>query len=83
MLLAGNITLNADESYSVLSAQGQDAQGANYPLQIEFAGTVPGYDWLTQIVVRVPDQWSSTGDLSITISLRGVASNKVFVSMKQ
>jgi len=83
ILLAGNITLNAGETYSVMSAQGQNAQGASYPLQIEFAGTVPGYDWLTQTVVRVPDQWSGTGDLSITISLRGVASNKVFVTMKQ
>jgi uncharacterized protein (TIGR03437 family) len=66
-----------------VSAQGQDAQGTNYPLEVEFAGKVPGYDWLTQIIIRVPDQWTGTGDLSITISLRGVASNRAFVSMKQ
>jgi len=83
MLLAGNISLNASETYSIVSAQGQDAQGANYPLDVEFAGKVPGYDWLTQIIVRVPDQWSGTGNLSITITLRGVASNKVFVTVKQ
>ena len=82
MLLTGNINLNAGETYAIVFAQGQDAQGANYPLDIEFAGTVPGYNWLTEIVVRVPDQWTGTGDLSITIFLRGVPSNKVFVTMR-
>jgi uncharacterized protein (TIGR03437 family) len=75
--------LNAGETYSIVSAQGQDPFGTSYPLQIEFADKVPGYNWLAQIIVRVPDQWTGTGDLSITLSLRGVASNKVFVSMKQ
>ena len=83
MLLAGNINLNAGETYSIVSAQGQDAQGGNYPLTVEFVGAVPGYDWLTQIIVRVPDEWTGTGDQWITIKLRGVVSNKVFVTIKQ
>ena len=26
-----------------------------YPLTVEFVGKVPGFDWLTKIVVRLPD----------------------------
>ena len=82
MLWCGNINLNAGETYAIVSAQGQNAQGTNYPLQVEFAGKVPGYDWLTEIIIRVPDQWAGAGDLWVTISLRGVPSNKAFVSMR-
>ena len=26
-----------------------------YPLTVEFVGKVPGFDWLTQVLVKLPD----------------------------
>lgn len=83
ILLVGNIDLNPGEDSSVVAAQAEDSQGGTYPVAIEFVGKVPGYDWLTQVVIKFPDQWTKIEDLWITISLRGVPSNKAFVTMKQ
>ena len=82
ILLAGNIVLNPGEDSSVVTAQAQDSQGYPYPLTVEFVGKVPGYDWLSEVVVRFPDQMTYTGDFWVSISLRGVPSNKAFVTIK-
>lgn len=82
MLLAGNVDLNAGETSAVVTAQAEDAQNNTYPLTVEFVGQVPGYDWLTQIVMKFPDQVTLAGDYWVSISLRGVSSNKAFVTMK-
>ena len=82
ILLAGNLVLNAGEDSSLITAQAQDAGGNTYPLTVEFAGKVPGYDWLSEVVVRFPDQMVYTGDFWVSISLRGVPSNKAFVTIK-
>ena len=82
ILLAGNLVLNAGEDSSLITAQAQDVQGNPYPLIVEFAGKVPGYDWLSEVVVKFPDQMVYTGDFWVSISLRGVPSNKAFVTIK-
>jgi hypothetical protein len=81
-LFAGNIELNAGESSSVVTAQAVDAHNQPYSLAVEFVGKVPGYGWLTQVVVKLPDQLATTGDLRISISLRGVPSNQALVNIK-
>ena len=83
ILLAGNINLKAGETYSIVTAQAEDAQGGNYPLEVEFIGKLPGYDWLTQIVIRVPDQWNGAGDRLVMISLAGVNNNQALVTIRQ
>jgi hypothetical protein len=82
ILLAGNVVLNAPEDSSLITAQAQDAMGNPFPLTVEFVGKVPGYDWLSEVVVRFPDQMAYTEDFWVSISLRGVASNKAFVTIK-
>jgi len=79
ILLAGNLV---PEDSSLITAQAQDAVGNPYPLTVEFVGKVPGYDWLSEVVVRFPDQMVYTGDFWVSISLRGVPSNKAFVTIK-
>ncbi len=80
-LLAGNVDLQASENLSVVTAVAEDGQGGTYPLTVEFAGKVPGYPWLTQIVIKAPDQWASAGDYWVTVRLRGVPSNRAFVTI--
>ena len=81
VLLAGNINLKTGEDSSVVTAQAQDSQNNTYPLTVEFVAKVPD-DWLTQVVIKLPNQLANTGDLWVSISLRGVPSNKAFVTIK-
>ena len=58
----------------VISAQGEDTQGNIFSLPIESKNTVPAYDWLTQLTVRLPDGLS--GDVWLSVTFRGLTSNK-------
>ena len=83
MLLAGNVVLTAGETAAVVTAEAQDSQNNIYPMDVEFVGKVPGQNWLTQVVVKFREPHpSAAGDYWITISLRGVPSNRAFVTMK-
>jgi uncharacterized protein (TIGR03437 family) len=82
MLFARNLVLNAGENSSVVTALAQDSQGTTYPLTVELVGDIPGYAGLTAVVVRFPDQLSSGGKLWLSISLRGVASNQAYITIK-
>jgi hypothetical protein len=82
VLLVLNGDLFAGENVSAVIAQIEDAQHAVYPMPVEYIGKVPGFIWLTQIVVKLPDQMSDTGDALVSINLHGVASNKVVIKMK-
>jgi hypothetical protein len=82
MLLAGNIDLSAGESLSSVTAEADDGSGGIYPLTIESVTRVPGHAWLSQVIIRFPDQWMSPKNVWVTLKLRGIASNKAFVSVK-
>ncbi len=82
LLLAGNIDLLAGETSSVVTVEADDGLGGTYPLTLESVSKVPGQNWLTQVLLRFPDQWMTGGDVWVTLKLRGVASNKAFVTIK-
>ena len=82
MLFARNVELQPGESFNVVEAKAEDSLGRIYPLTVEFVGKVPGFNWLTQINVRLADELIGGGDVRIYISLRGAISNKVIVSLK-
>ncbi|MEP6707771.1 MAG: serine hydrolase [Pyrinomonadaceae bacterium] len=42
----------------------------------------PGFDWLTQVNVRLPDGFIAAGDVLVSISLRGAVSNKAIISIQ-
>jgi uncharacterized protein (TIGR03437 family) len=82
MLFAANLELLPGENLSVVTAQAEDAQHNVYPLTVEFVGKVPQHDWLTQVVVKLPDQLGSSNDVWVSVSLRGAASNKALISIR-
>ena len=53
-----------------------------FPLTVEFVGKVPGFDWLTQVVVSLPDNTPVNQTLFVSVTLRGKTSNKVRIRMK-
>jgi hypothetical protein len=82
-LFAYNVEFKSDEDFSVLLAQAEDAQQRTYPLTIEYAGKVPKFEWITQVVIKLPDELKNIGDVWMSIKLRGAISNKALVRIKQ
>lgn len=82
MLFATEIELAQGEGVSAVTAQAEDAQQRTYPLTVEYVGKVPNLDWLTQVVIKLPAEIESTGDIRVSINVRGVASNRVLISIK-
>ena len=80
-LFALGVTLSSVEDISVLTAQ-VEAAGKIYPAKVEYGGKVPGFDWLTQVVIRLPDELLNSGDVLVSISLRGAVSNKVIIGIR-
>jgi len=82
MLFADNVDLQPGEGASVITAQAEDSQQRVFPLTVEHARTVAGFDWLTQINVRLPDELANAGNIEISVRVRGVQSNKVLFTVK-
>jgi len=82
VLFATNLELLPGETPSSLSVQATDSRGISFMLPVERIGKVPGFSWLSALVVRLPDDQSINGDLSVTLGLRGVASNAVRVGIR-
>ncbi len=66
------------ESASALNATAEDAAHNVYSLTVERVDPVPGFEWMSSVVVRLSDQMTdSTGEVLIGVTLRGLQSNRV------
>lgn len=83
MFFSPNLALVNGDSLSNVSAQAEDAQHKLYPLTIEFIGKTSQYDWLTQIVIKLPDDSENINALWVNINYRGAVSNKALISLRQ
>lgn len=81
MLFATNASLMSGESASAVTCQAEDSQHHIVAVPVEYVGAVPDLDGVTQIDIRLPDGLS-TGDVSITITLHGLTSNKALLTLK-
>jgi len=81
-LFALHAQLRPGETASAITAEA-DVSGTIVPLIVESVMTVPNFDWLTQIVVKFPDGFSTGGggphDAKIRIRLRGQDSNQAVI----
>jgi len=81
-LFGMNLDLLPGENSSAVTARLEDASQNAFPLTVEFVGKVPGFDWLTEVVVRLPDNTPVNQTLNVSVTLRGKTSNKVRVRIK-
>jgi Calx-beta domain-containing protein len=81
ILFAAGVKLTAGEDASSVTAQAEDSQGNVYPLSVEFVGNVPSFDWMTQVVLKLPPSLGNVGNLQVSITLHGMTSNKATVSI--
>jgi hypothetical protein len=80
-LFAIGLKLSAGDTVAAVTATAEDSQGTVRPLAVEFLAIPAGFDWLTQVIVKMNDQ-PTTGDLKIKISLHGETSNAVLIGVK-
>lgn len=82
MLFATDVELGQGEGVSTVTAQAEDSRQKTYPLTVEYVGKIPSLDWLTQVVIKLPAEVESAGDVWVSINVRGVASNRVLIYIK-
>ena len=81
-LFGYNLELKNGEGLSAISAQAEDPQHRVFTLPVEAVREVPDFNWITGVTIKLPDELQGIGDVSLSVSLRGIASNKVLVSIR-
>jgi uncharacterized protein (DUF1800 family) len=83
-LFGTNFDFLQGEGASSLTADAQDGSGTIYPLKVEYVGTVPNFDGIYMVVLRLNDLMASNlGDVLVRLNLHGMASNRVRVGIGQ
>lgn len=81
-LFAWNLALPPGNNASSITALAEDSQHRVYPVLVEYAASVPGFDWLNQINIKLPDELAGAGDIFVNINAQGAASNKVVIKIQ-
>jgi len=81
MLFATGIELQPGESPSAVVVQLEDSQNRVYPLVVEDVRNLPGVNGVSQIIVKLPDSIQTAGDFRVTLTFRGVISNKPLITL--
>jgi endonuclease/exonuclease/phosphatase family metal-dependent hydrolase len=82
MLFATNLELLSGETPSAITVRAIDTRGHSYDLLVEQLVKLANLDWLSSLIVRLPDDATINGDLAINITLRGSVSNTLLVAIK-
>jgi hypothetical protein len=53
-----------------------------YPLVVEDVRKVPGFDSISQVIVRLPDAINTTGDFGISLTYFGRKGNRAFIKIQ-
>jgi glucose/arabinose dehydrogenase len=81
-LFATNLTLVGNEDASSVTARAEDAQLNVYPLTVEYVGAVPGFSWLTEVVVVLPGNLPTGQSVLISVTWHAQTSNKARIRIK-
>lgn len=76
LLLVG-VRLDAPGEAGFVTARAVDAQQRPYDLLVEAVGGAKNLSWLEQVTLRLPPELAGAGDVSVSVTVRGVESNKV------
>lgn len=82
LLLFGLNLQISPEDLTVITAQAEDSQQRGYALPVEAIRTVPNLPWLTQVTVKLTDELQGIEEVWLSVSLRGIRSNKVPVKLR-
>ncbi len=77
-----NLELRSGGSISAITAEAEDSQQRIYSLPVEAVKEIPRFGWIHQVTVKLPRELQGSGDVWVTLLLRGVRSNKVRLRIK-
>lgn len=80
-LFCRNLKLLPGEDASAVTVTAEDSLHKITELPVEFVGKVTGFDWLTQVNVKLPDDLAGAGEVLVRVSLRGAQSNKALMNV--
>jgi hypothetical protein len=75
-LLVVGVRLDAPGEAAFVTARAVDAQQRAFDLPVEVVSGVKNLTWLAQVNVLLPTELSGAGDVSVSVTVRGVESNK-------
>ncbi|HEX5603615.1 MAG TPA: hypothetical protein VFX63_13745, partial [Pyrinomonadaceae bacterium] len=81
MLFATNLTLLPGETAANVTVTAEDGNHIQYPLNVEYVGSVPTLSGVTSVIVRLHDDLGDVGDVLVGITLRGMTSNRVRIGI--
>lgn len=81
MLFAMNLQLQPGETATAVTAQAEDVNHNLYQLAVEHVDPVPDYAWASSVIIRVPSDLPSTGDVLVQIKYGDLTSNRVRVGI--
>jgi beta-glucanase (GH16 family) len=81
MLLSANLDLQPGDGPSIVTVQVDNGNGSPYPLTVEWIGRLPGLDWITVVIVKLPDDLTNSNQALFSITAHSQSSNAVSVSL--
>src|SRR5207237_568264 len=66
---------------SIVTAQADDGEGHTFPLAVEWVGRLPGFDWITVVVAKLPDELTGAAQALISVNAHSQTSNQVSVAI--
>jgi hypothetical protein len=81
MLLSANLDLQPGDGPSLVAAQADDGKGHTFPLAVEWIGRLPGFDWITVVIAKLPDDLLGANQAVISVTAHNQSSNQVSVSI--
>ena len=64
-----------------VTATAEDGNHIQYPLKVEYVGSVPTLSGVTSVIVRLPDDVGDVGDVLVGITAHGMTSNRVRIGI--
>jgi hypothetical protein len=81
MLLSANLDLQPGDGPSIVTVQADNGNGSPYSLFVEWIGRLPGLDWITVVIVKLPDDLTNSNQALFSITAHSQSSNAVLVSL--
>jgi hypothetical protein len=80
LFVVGVLLTAADSAFVTVKAE--DGQQHVFDLPCEATGLVNNVGWMSQVTVRLPDAMVAVGDVNVSVTVRGVTSNKALLRVE-